>query len=65
VRRLLAFSTDGACRCLVLELCSGGALDGRLERGHPRPLAWPLRLRIALDIASALVHLHKARVLHR
>ena len=28
--RLFAFSTDGPSRCLVLELCTGGALDTRL-----------------------------------
>jgi serine/threonine protein kinase len=71
---LLAFSTDGLQRCLVLELCTGGALDTRLAckavgggAALPEPLAWQERLDIAVGIASALVHLHTRRpqLLHR
>ena len=72
--RLFAFSTDGPNRCLLLELCSGGALDTRLRcravsaaAAPPAPLQWRHRLRIALDIARALAHLHSQEppILHR
>jgi serine/threonine protein kinase len=67
--RLFAFSTDGPQRCLVLELCTGGALDTRLEckDGKHPPLQWQHRLRIAHDIARAVEHLHtlKPPMLHR
>ena len=61
--RLLAFSTDGPNRCLVTELCTGGALDDRLAcraegRVAPPPLQWQHRLQIALSVAEACVHLH-------
>ena len=55
--RLLAFSSDGPQRCLVLELCSGGALNERLAckaaagRAPPVPLTWQERVRIAHGIA--------------
>ena len=60
---LFAFSTDGPQRCLVLELCTGGALDKRLQcegadGSEAPPLQWDHRLQIALDIARALKHLH-------
>jgi serine/threonine protein kinase len=71
---LLAFSTDGPQRCLVLELCAGGSLETRLActavgQGAvaPNPLEWAQRLGIAVGIAQALVHLHSRRpqLLHR
>jgi hypothetical protein len=71
---LLGFSLDGAHRCLVLELCTGGALDARLAlkpthaaQAPPPPLPWHHRLRIACDVGSALAFLHgrKPPVLHR
>ena len=74
VCRLFAFSTDGPNRCLLLELCAGGALDTRLRcrtvlagAAPPAPLQWRHRLRIALDIARALAHLHSQEppILHR
>ena len=74
VCRLFAFSTDGPNRCLLLELCSGGALDTRLlcravsaGAAPPAPLQWRHRLRLALDIARALAHLHSQEppILHR
>jgi serine/threonine protein kinase len=70
--RLLAFSTDGPSRCLVMELCTGGALNDRLAcRAEGRmalpPLQWQHRLQIALSIAEACVHLHvqDPPVIHR
>jgi hypothetical protein len=71
--RLLAFSSDGPHRCLVLELCSGGALNERLAckvaagRAPPAPLTWQERVRIAHGIASALEYLHglTPQMIHR
>jgi serine/threonine protein kinase len=61
--RLLAFSTDGPSKCLVLELCSGGSLQDRLQpaaaRAAEKPaLVWQQRVRIAQQVASALAYLH-------
>jgi hypothetical protein len=72
--RLLGVSTDGGRRCLVLEFCSGGALDKRLKRdsslldsGHAAILSWEQRLQIAVGIARALSYLHslKPAMIHR
>jgi serine/threonine protein kinase len=65
--RLLAFSSDGPSKCLVLELCPGGSLEGRLGQPVPVALTWQQRVRIAQQIALALVHLHdlKPQMIHR
>ena len=71
--RMLAFATDGPRRCLVLELCTGGALNDRLAcraegRVAPPPLPWQHRVQIALGVAEAVVHLHSqapSPVIHR
>jgi serine/threonine protein kinase len=67
--RLFAYSTDVRL-CLVLELCTGGSLDKRIacEDGSEHGvLLWDHRMRIAVTIAVALVHLHSLDppVLHR
>jgi serine/threonine protein kinase len=54
--RLFAYSTDGPQRCLVLELCTGGALDQRLacKPGAAQPpLSWQARVRIAAEVCVA------------
>ena len=71
--RLLAFSADGPHRCLVLEMCGGGALNERLAckasagRAPPAPLTWQQRVRIAHGIACALEYLHglTPQMIHR
>jgi serine/threonine protein kinase len=69
VCRLLAFSTDGGFKTIVLELCTGGALDGRLACAATSKdmLQWQHRLHIIVDIAEALAHLHSLSppILHR
>jgi serine/threonine protein kinase len=67
---MLAISDDGPCKCLVLELCTGGALDARLAcKGEPQPapLPWQQRVHIAFGIASALSYLHSLvpQMIHR
>jgi hypothetical protein len=72
--RMLGFSTDGPQRCIVLELCVGGSLEERLAcesvqgRCARPPLPWGQRVRIAVDMADALVYLHTLQpkpMLHR
>jgi serine/threonine protein kinase len=72
--RLFAYSTDGPQHCLVLELCTGGALSERLAcrasggRAPPPPLTWRHRVRIGIGIARALEHLHTLKpqaMIHR
>jgi serine/threonine protein kinase len=70
--RLLAFSTDGPSKCLVLQLCNGGALNDRLACKAPaagraplQALPWEHRVRIALGILRALAYLHAMPMIHR
>jgi serine/threonine protein kinase len=65
ILRLLAFSNDGPHRCLVMELCVGGSLDRRLacqptaaSEPAPAPLQWAHRVKLAVEVARAIVHLH-------
>lgn len=52
---------------LLLSLCpqymNGGTLEQLLS--SPEPLSWPVRLRLALDIAHGLQYLHAKGVFHR
>ncbi|KAG2322010.1 hypothetical protein Bca52824_015223 [Brassica carinata] len=47
---------------LVYEYISNGTLAGHLhgDRAETCPLCWPIRLRIAIETASALSFLHKS-----
>jgi hypothetical protein len=70
---LYAFSTDGPNRLLVLQLCTGGALNDRLSckaqagSAPPPPLRWQQRLHIAQGILEALEFLHglTPQMIHR
>mmetsp|Transcript_14225 Transcript_14225/g.35936 ORF Transcript_14225/g.35936 Transcript_14225/m.35936 type:complete len:872 (-) Transcript_14225:361-2976(-) len=64
----------GACPeggCLVYELMEGGSLEDALSRAGaapPSPLSWQDRVRIALEMSTALLVLHQAHpqpVFHR
>ncbi|XP_062200268.1 U-box domain-containing protein 52-like isoform X2 [Phragmites australis] len=62
----------GACldrACLVYEYMENGSLEDRLQcKGGTAPLPWYHRLRIAWEIASALVYLHSSKpkpIIHR
>ncbi|XP_028553472.1 U-box domain-containing protein 51-like [Dendrobium catenatum] len=55
----------GACPeygCLVYEFMDNGSLEDRLfRRGHSPPIPWPVRFKIAAEIATALLFLHQAK----
>uniref|UniRef100_A0A0E0EGP8 RING-type E3 ubiquitin transferase n=1 Tax=Oryza meridionalis TaxID=40149 RepID=A0A0E0EGP8_9ORYZ len=62
----------GACLdrpCLVYEYMENGSLEDRLQlKGGTAPLPWYQRLRIAWEIALALVYLHSSKpkpIIHR
>jgi serine/threonine protein kinase len=74
--RLLGVSTNRLQRCIVLELCAGGALDKRLKIDGSRSPGSPgspdspdaaasfscrQRVEIAVAVARALVHLHSQK----
>ncbi|KAJ0256087.1 LEAF RUST 10 DISEASE-RESISTANCE LOCUS RECEPTOR-LIKE PROTEIN KINASE-like 1.4 [Hirschfeldia incana] len=52
---------------LVYEYISNGTLADHLhgDRAEARPLCWPIRLKIAIETASALSFLHKSGIIHR
>ena len=52
---------------MIMELFSLGSLNDYLHSGTPkfRQLIWPIRVRIALDIAKAMEYLHTEDVIHR
>ena len=54
---------------IVMEVCVNGALREQLLReglqGEEKALSWPLRARLALDVARGLQHLHARRLVHR
>ncbi|GJP84136.1 hypothetical protein CLOP_g14218 [Closterium sp. NIES-67] len=52
------FCANGGERMVVLELVTGGTLHQRMLRGDLDALTWEERVRVAVDVASALYHLH-------
>lgn len=46
---------------IVMELCKNGALRELLKR----KLSWPLKIRLALDIAQGIAFLHENGIIHR
>lgn len=58
----------GCCvehRSIVTELMEGGSLHDQLSPKNLNPLPWHARFRIALEISSALLHMHIRKILHR
>ncbi|PIN13223.1 Serine/threonine protein kinase [Handroanthus impetiginosus] len=48
--------------CLVYEYMDSGSLEDRLFRkGNTPPIPWPIRFKIAADIATGLLFLHQAK----
>ncbi|PIN13377.1 Serine/threonine protein kinase [Handroanthus impetiginosus] len=52
---------------LVYEYIPNGTVADHLhgERAKEAPLAWPIRISIAIETASALAYLHKKDIIHR
>jgi len=50
--------------CLVTEFISGGTLR-KLLKDRSINIPWPLRVQIAVDIASAMTYLHSRKIMHR
>ncbi|PIN13379.1 Serine/threonine protein kinase [Handroanthus impetiginosus] len=52
---------------LVYEYIPNGTVADHLhgERANEAPLAWPVRMSIAIESASALAYLHKKDIIHR
>ncbi|XP_021906618.1 probable receptor-like protein kinase At1g80640 [Carica papaya] len=66
---LLGYSIHGRTKLLVYEMMQNGSLENQLH-GHSggSVLTWPLRLKIAVDIARGLEYLHEhcsPPVIHR
>ncbi|XP_020581904.1 U-box domain-containing protein 52-like [Phalaenopsis equestris] len=55
----------GACPeygCLVYEFMDNGSLEDRLfQRGNTPSIPWPVRFKIAAEIATALLFIHQAK----
>ncbi|GBG67438.1 hypothetical protein CBR_g573 [Chara braunii] len=67
---LLGYCTNDVVRMLVYEFKSNGSLFSHLhgEKAHPEKITWPMRLKIALDVAEGLQYLHHGAdppVIHR
>ncbi|GLC37352.1 hypothetical protein PLESTB_001596600 [Pleodorina starrii] len=50
---------------LIMELCEGGNLGGRIRHPHMRRLEYLEVLQLSRDVAEGLAHLHRFGVLHR
>ncbi|GLC60301.1 hypothetical protein PLESTB_001596000 [Pleodorina starrii] len=50
---------------LIMELCEGGNLGGRIHHPHMRRLEYLEVLQLSRDVAEGMAHLHHFGVLHR
>jgi hypothetical protein len=57
-------TTDGGKGFIVTELMSGGSLEDVLH-DNKRELPWHARVKIGLQVALGMEHLHKRHMLHR
>ncbi|VFQ67129.1 unnamed protein product [Cuscuta campestris] len=66
---LLGYSIHGDMRFLVYEMMNNSSLEFQLHGpSHGSSLSWPLRMKIALDVARGLEYLHERcypTVIHR
>ncbi|CAH9142735.1 unnamed protein product [Cuscuta epithymum] len=66
---LLGYSVDGDVHLLVYEMMHNSSLEFQLHGPpHGSALSWPLRMKIALDVARGLEYLHEhclPSVIHR
>jgi len=64
--RLLGYAAEGNTQCLVYELMARGNLEEALAgRAGGIALPWPVRVRIAAQMAYALAYLHGRGIIHR
>ncbi|XP_073318134.1 probable receptor-like protein kinase At1g80640 isoform X2 [Primulina huaijiensis] len=57
---LLGYCIHGKARFLVYEMLENGSLESHLhERNRESTLNWHLRMKVALDVARGLEHLHE------
>lgn len=47
---------------LVMELCTGGAMDAYLH--SQAPITWAVKLKLALEMSNGLAHLHDHQIIH-
>ncbi|KAI3439665.1 uncharacterized protein J3R85_004500 [Psidium guajava] len=65
--KLLGCSIEKGEQILVYEFMPNGTLSQHLHRERGQGLAWPIRLKIAIETAQAIAHLHsiKPPIYHR
>ncbi|KAJ7004772.1 receptor-like protein kinase [Populus alba x Populus x berolinensis] len=56
---LLGYCIHGETRFLVYEMMQNGSLESQLHGPHGSALTWNLRMKIAVDVARGLEHLHE------
>merc|ERR1739848_535138 len=61
---LIGVSKEGDALLLVTELCDRGELY-KVLLDESIEIDWPLRLKIAQDVASGLAHVHSKNLIHR
>ncbi|KAF7065870.1 hypothetical protein CFC21_071939 [Triticum aestivum] len=64
--KLFGYCLEDEHRLLVYEFLPRGSLESHLfKRGSGQPLAWNLRMKVALGAAKALAYLHSANIIIR